>query len=1414
MCTLEKQGIQFKIIVTFLGLLSVLIPVNTIAQSDGKYLEDVIVFKIRNASATGARMSTDNSQKLEEISSLTNTSQITQIFPPEKNTSGRVAHSEINNIYKIRIQNGDDLWNEIYKLRQMDFIEYAEPYFVNEILAIPNDPAANPYSGQQSYLSIIDIYNAWNVSQGDTSMVIGIVDTGVKFDHEDLGNVALNYDDPVNGLDDDGDGFVDNFRGWDIADNDNNPVADGMGHGTFVSGLAAASTNNAIGMAGTGYKSKFLPVKISSTPSNILINEYEGIVYAANHGCKVVNLSWGGAGNFSSFGQSVINYVVEEKDVVVIAAAGNTHAELDFYPASYNNVLSVGASDYSDNLASWATFSKQIDILAPGELVYSTNNNGGYNGVSGTSFASPMVAGVAGLVRTRFPELNARQVIEQIRVTSDDVYSVGSNMSYQGMLGKGRLNAYKAVTDNISPSIRIAEVNYKSRYNDLIFPGDTVTVEVTFINYLRTAKEVSVSLSSDNPGVQILNNSFQIQRLGEYEQITNSEIPFEIVVSEDIKPGATLDLRVDLQGIDYSDFEYFNIRITPEYFDILSGDMSITIASDGDLGYDKDFLSSGSGLAYMGQNISNWMGLMIGTDSMHLMDNLINNYNRGTRDKDFASLEYARLFDNSQADTDARSSFTYDNTKSSALGLKINQKVLGWNGEENKNSLIIEYFVTNITDSTISDLDIGLFADWELGNFYMNKAAWDETHNLGYVFYDNTETLFAGAALLTGQVADGYSVDVGSFNGNTGEIDGEFNDVQKYRMLSGDHVKHAAGVEGAGNNVAQIVSGHQISLLPGQSEKIAFVLTAGNSLESLRNEVQKAKALYTDYVNNPPVLGTFYACTGSSAEIDPVSGNVFEFYQDPQMTLRLDSSTVYTTDPVSGSTNYYIVNTDLGYRSDVGTVIVKPGDPTASFMPSTDTLLIEQGEIGEIKFHNQSVLDGAWKWNFGNGYQSIVENPSTVYTQEGLYDISLIVSNKYECKDTTHMPLVVGVRGERPVVHDQIICEHDQVAIQADNTGKIAVYADQTQKQLLYSGDAFLTDALSSDTVFYITNIASTYESIAMPLSVEVEAIDLGFSYAIDTLESNDNVVVKVVDDVPGSGLQGWMVNEAFFGNEESFLLGVGHENILVKQIKMNDYGCIDSVEYTIEPVTSVTPVVNNMKICEGSDVKISPENGKIFRFYADNDLTDLLHVGSELNVEEITTGTSIFVTGLDGLIESDPAEMVISVSDLQASINTQSDSYTTSDLIELQDNSIGSTTTYWFVDNILTDSVRVFSPDFNQPGQYTVSMIVYDEAGCVDSTSRNLRITMVTGVEENISEAIGIYPNPSVDFIQISLDELSDRDARMVITNVSGNIVSDQSLGLTGQPVRINVSGFNTGMYLVKIFSEDLVYFGKFLKK
>ena len=115
---------------------------------------------------------------------------------------------------------------------------------------------------KQFHLAQINVYDAWNVTKGDEDIVIGIIDTGADLDHEDLvGNLYLNADDPIDGEDNDGDGYIDNYYGWDFADNDNSPEADGSTHGTGVSGIAAAATDNNIGIAGIGFKTKFMPIK-------------------------------------------------------------------------------------------------------------------------------------------------------------------------------------------------------------------------------------------------------------------------------------------------------------------------------------------------------------------------------------------------------------------------------------------------------------------------------------------------------------------------------------------------------------------------------------------------------------------------------------------------------------------------------------------------------------------------------------------------------------------------------------------------------------------------------------------------------------------------------------------------------------------------------------------------------------------------------------------------------------------------------------------------------------------------------------------------------------------------------------------------------------------------------------------------
>ncbi len=346
------------------------------------------------------------------------------------------------------------------QLQSYGAFEYVELKYIQQqhaLAFIPNDTLTNSIDHYQKYLTRMQAYEAWAIEKGSPDMVIGIVDTGVDYLHEDMiSNIAYNTDDPVNNIDDDGDGYIDNYYGWDLANNDNNPIPpyNDLYHGATVASVASASTNNNIGMAGIGFNSRILPVKASPDSYSAVTKGYEGIVYAAEHGCKVINLSWGGTGSYSSYCQDVINYATLNKDVLIVAAAGNSDEEADYYPAAYDNVLSVIAMDtifspsagkYIDTRAQFlrwagqykATYAHSVDIGAQGFGILGIKSSNRYSNIEdGSSLASPIIAGSAAIVRSHFPMLNAIQAAELLRVTADVVDTFPETLFIKKRWGK------------------------------------------------------------------------------------------------------------------------------------------------------------------------------------------------------------------------------------------------------------------------------------------------------------------------------------------------------------------------------------------------------------------------------------------------------------------------------------------------------------------------------------------------------------------------------------------------------------------------------------------------------------------------------------------------------------------------------------------------------------------------------------------------------------------------------------------------------------------------------------------------------------------------------------------------------------------------------------------------------------------
>jgi subtilisin family serine protease len=336
----------------------------------------------------------------------------------------------------------------IGELEKVSGIAYAEKVPAMTTFTTPNDPNY----GLQAHLPQINAPNAWNVFNGNSNVLLAIVDNAVQWTHTDLvANVYTNTAEAsgVAGVDDDGNGYVDDINGYDVGDNDNDPLPPNntFDHGTHTSGIAAARTNNAVGVAGIGWNIRLLPVKctMNTSPATQVDNGYGGIIYAAKSGARVISCSWGGAGGGAA-GQTVIDYAWS-KGSIVVAAAGNSNVNTPNYPGAYNNVYCVASCNGSNVKSSFSNYGNWVDITAPGENIYSTVPTNSYNYMSGTSMATPLVAGLCALMLSKCPLMTQTNVLNCISSTAVNIYSIGANATYSPglQLGAGRIEAFAAM---------------------------------------------------------------------------------------------------------------------------------------------------------------------------------------------------------------------------------------------------------------------------------------------------------------------------------------------------------------------------------------------------------------------------------------------------------------------------------------------------------------------------------------------------------------------------------------------------------------------------------------------------------------------------------------------------------------------------------------------------------------------------------------------------------------------------------------------------------------------------------------------------------------------------------------------------------------------------------------------------------
>ena len=423
---------------------------------------------------------------------------------------------DLSTIFRLKVPDDTDINSMAADFNGNFYIEFAEPNTVFRMAeTIPNEYAnRTALAATQWALDKIQAPEAWDLETGNSNVNIGIIDTGVDWNHPDLAaNIWINsgedpWSDPNNpgtgnGIDDDGNGYVDDWKGWDFVSvsslsvypgedpepADNDPM-DFQGHGTHCSGICSAVTDNYAGIAGLSWNCKIAALRAGYKAADgkglLQVSDIsEAIAYAADNGIHILSMSFSSdAGSYTM--KQALDYAYAF-NCILIAAAGNDHTCSMYYPAAYDHVIAVSATDNSDHRASFSNYGSWIDVAAPGIMIYSTYFNNTYAHMNGTSMATPLTAGLAGLILSKNPSFSNNQIRTILLNTTDPV----SSTEY---IGTGRINAYQAVQSGLLP---VAEIT-SPRKNDIIKGAVNISGSACGTDFLDYAIEYG---AGENPTV-------------------------------------------------------------------------------------------------------------------------------------------------------------------------------------------------------------------------------------------------------------------------------------------------------------------------------------------------------------------------------------------------------------------------------------------------------------------------------------------------------------------------------------------------------------------------------------------------------------------------------------------------------------------------------------------------------------------------------------------------------------------------------------------------------------------------------------------------------------------------------------------------------------------------------------------------
>lgn len=744
-------------------------------------------------------------------------------------------------------------------------IEYAEPVYRRALYVIPNDP----YLPQQAYLGQAKAYEAWEIANADTSILIAIIDTGIDPGHPDLRNALWhNYeemgtdgrgrDKRTNGVDDDNNGLVDDWEGYDFGGNDgyspdNNPTPRYF-HGTHVAGTAGATGNNNVGIAGIGFGARLMSIKISDDEAiqdPLLTGGANGILYAARMGAQIINCSWGGLGR-SQAEQDLIDMVTDMGSLVV-AAAGNEGSNLSAYPASYRNVLSVASVSGGDRRSFFSNFNIDVGISAPGERMFSTAPlsivPSGYKTSEGTSMAAPVISGAAALVLAKYPWLMPEEIMAVLRSNADNIDA--QNPAMELLLGSGRINIARAVEigpEAVSASILDYRV-IEATVDGVIEPGEQVELRARIKNILRPVSNLSLHLSPlTGQELDIENPVSPFGDLGRGQIRETSAGTFIMRM-----PGSTpIDYRLPLlltlrDGDRIIGARRIELVVNPNYATTAHNRSTITFTGNGRIGY-NDYPARTQGIGFRIDDSENLLaegGMLIGVSPGQLAD-VVRSGNVLQQSQGLQTVEPYRVrFSDADGAEVGTARFNDQHLHPmQRIGLDIRMKTMQFNTPTAGNQTLVLYTITNTSLVHFSTLHCAWFLDWDIGLAGVNDIVEsDLEHRLGYLHnVDNPKSPYVGAMVVSNE-----PMAFTALNGHSQPLINGFFQVEKWDAIASGIKLEQSDI----GDASMVIGAGPIELAPGADTTVAFALMGGANLAELQESAQAAREVFARIGGTP-----------------------------------------------------------------------------------------------------------------------------------------------------------------------------------------------------------------------------------------------------------------------------------------------------------------------------------------------------------------------------------------------------------------------------------------------------------------------------------------------------------------------------------------------------------------------------------